>query len=415
MLQAPLPIGTCLRNGNYRIERLLGVGGFGYVYCAVDPGGVHYAVKEAFDKNQVSRANNCLDVVPKVGKTGGVQIHEHQCMRAREEAHRFKQPQLKHPNLVPILGWFDQFGTTFIVMPLIEGKTLGDALAIHEAQEIWWQLSVLSQIAEALEVLHRSSLIHRDLKPDNVLISQQNGRPVPVLLDMGAAREYTDSKNLHTGIATDFGAPEIVSDFEARTYGKPSPATDCFALAGIAFLMLSGVNPVGYAARVTMRKRNSIDPLGRPPRLSQAAWLVLQRSLTLETASRHFSARELVNDLTKALENGTKGVEKPEVDETPGVLKYDPIEVENTIEPHQSSSDMVDWIASGIAISAVCLLLILMAGLQTGVLFCLVFLFVHLVIAVFAIRRHVSAALAMLPIVNLWVCFNTPISDSKKL
>lgn len=415
MSQTPLPPGTSLKNEKYRIEYLLGAGGFGYVYRAVDQNWRCYAIKEAFDKNWVVRAENGRDVIPNITKTGCQKIHEHQRIRAREEAERFQQPHLKHPNLVPILGCFDQFGTTFLIMPLIVGETLKDALQSNVARETWWQLAVLGQIADALDVLHRSNLIHRDLKPENVLVSQFDGKPVPVLLDMGAAREYDCAENLHTGIATDFGAPEIVSDFEARTYGKPGPETDCFALAGIAFLMLSGVNPVGYVTRVTMRKRNNIDPLGCPLELSQVVWLVLKRSLTLKTASRHCSAPGLFKELAKAMQSSAEETkkhaaiddlelsEKLDIDDTPPQTLY------------QNPSSMLDALAAGIAMLAVCVVLILMAGPEKGILYSLVFLLVHLIIAVFAVKRYIPAALAIMPFVNLWVCFNAPISSSKKV
>lgn len=415
MSQMPLPEGAPLRAGHYRIERLLGSGGFGYVYLAQDAAGARYAVKEAFDRKYVQRGRNGLAVEAISTEPRAAQIHRHQCKRAREEAKLFSGNSLRHPNLVRMLECFDANGTTYLVMAYIDGITLPQARSLPLAAKPAWQFSVLRQIADALHVLHGHGLIHRDLKPDNVLLTESGGHPLPILLDTGAARDYGKADNLHTHIQTDFGAPEIVSNAEARIFGAPSPATDCFALAGIAFLLLSGVKPVGYAQRATMSLHSGIDPLGKPPGMSDAVWRVVQRSLRLKVAERHPSAREFIVELGAALgvdaplsaSGGVpnsplkheKGAERTETEAVRAHLKG--VVPGAVMHAFPATSSLAAWVAALFATLSICLLLLLLWGLEQGLLGCLGFLAVHLVMASVAAWRGMPAAFALMPIANL--------------
>lgn len=306
MSVAPLPARTALQQGRYIVQRPLGQGGFGMVYLAHDRDGRPVAIKECLDGQRVIRAADGLGVKTRADQPRAAREHAHQCQRAREEAALFRRPSLQHRNLVPLTDAFDEHGTTYLVMPYIDGLPLHEAAQSRHSREPAWVLDVLGQIVEVLDLLHQHGLIHRDLKPDNVLITQDaSGRSRPIVLDTGATRGFRERAVIHTGIVTDFGPPEIVSQTDARLYGEAGPASDCFALAGMAHLLLTGSKPVGWSQRVARTNRTGgVDPLMCPAGLDSAVWSVLKRSLSLPTALRHATAREFLSDLTAALRPG---------------------------------------------------------------------------------------------------------------
>lgn len=409
MHSAPLPPGTLLKSGQYRIERQIGRGGLGLVYLATDTrNSERYAIKETFDNNYAQRSVDGFTLVPRADVKQAKTIHEHQCKRAHEESQRFST--LKHPCLVRLLEAFNAHGTAYLVMPFIEGTPLHLAADWPEARKPQWVLTVLEQLADALDTLHQHQLIHRDLKPDNVMIRQsvQRDAPSPVLLDTGAARDYCDARVLHTQIATDFGAPEIVSASEAKRFGAPGPATDCFALAGIAYWLLSGDKPAPYAARVSELERSSgsgRDPLEHPANMNDAVWAVLKRSLSLKVADREASTVALVRTLKIALTEQV--VAKPEIIAEPPV-REDPIppvktSVSASVTPldPQPAPGIETWVISIALTLALCLLLMTLLGMESGLIAVLCLLLLHLLVATLAIRCGLSPARALLPLLNV--------------
>ena len=290
---------TSLADNRYKIQKVIGVGGFGCVYLALDKDGTRYAIKECFDQNRVRRSDDGQTVIAHTEKSRNAKReHEHQRKNAHEEALKFGNNGLRHPNLVPIYESFDQFGTTYLVMPYIDGTPLHEvASTLRDGN---WVLSILRQIGSALKFLHANNLIHRDLKPDNVLIVGEDTKPV--LLDTGATRDFHNTLTVHTGIQTDFGPPEIVSSMEANTYGSPGPWSDCFALAGMAYLLISGSKPAAWTERVwALRQQESRDPLIRPEIMPDSVWQVIEKSLSLRTADRHSSVSDFLSDFSLAV------------------------------------------------------------------------------------------------------------------
>jgi serine/threonine protein kinase len=400
MFQSTLQPGTSLCGGTYRVERLLGSGGFGNVYLATDAGGTKYAIKEVFDRTRVQRASNGCDVLAVAMPESAAMVHSHQCRGAHSEALQFAAPALHHRNLVRILRCFDEFGTAFLVMPYINGKSLADAIAMPLARNTTWRLTVLGQIAAALECLHRNGLIHRDLKPDNLLIVGTDALPMPILLDTGAARGYGNPNNLHTNIVTDFGAPEIVSDVEERLYGKPGPATDCFALAGIAFLIFSGVKPIGYGQRVALQHAQGVDPLGQPSSMDGAVWHVLQQSLCLSVAARHQSASALVDALVGAL---SQPATMRSVDAAATLVPRLALPTVPAPAPPPQQNRTAAWVLALCLTVAACLALWSVSEPGWGASSCTAFLVVHLLLAGGALRRGAPMAVALTPLLNLGV------------
>ena len=313
---------TNLANNRYKIQKVIGVGGFGCVYLALDKNGTRYAIKECFDQNRVRRSDDGQTVITHTEKSRNAKReHEHQRKNAHEEALKFGNNGLRHPNLVPIYESFDQFGTTYLVMPYVDGIPLHEvANKLRDGNSV---LSILHQIGSALKFLHSNNLIHRDLKPDNVLIVGEDTKPV--LLDTGATRDFNNTLTVHTGIQTDFGPPEIASSMEASTYGSPGPWSDCFALAGMAYLLISGTKPAAWTERaLKLRQKENRDPLNKPEIMPDPVWLVVKKSLSLRTTDRHPCVTDFLSDFSLAI--SSKEIPKSQIkEEAPKVSKEEKI------------------------------------------------------------------------------------------
>lgn len=333
-MSEPLKEGVTLGGGRYRIGKLLGTGGFSIVYQGFDNAGRCFAIKEVFDRDRCQRAPDGKQVQPKTTDTQATTIHARQMQRAREEFARFRN--LTQLNLVLPQDLLEDNGTVYLVMPFIEGQPLHQlVVAPFPARRV---LNILVPLFDAVVFLHGLGVIHRDLKPDNILLTRGSGGEMPMLLDTGAARTFGDEGTLHTGILTPFGAPEIIGPAEARRFGEPGPATDVFALAGLAFYLLTGTPPLGYTQRITvMDLSKQGDPMGKPAVLSEQVWLVLKKGLELSIAKRYQSVAEFRMALIAVLSNSPPDSPKVMVDQPPA---------SNTLSSKKARTDKLGSVAT---------------------------------------------------------------------
>jgi len=236
--RTPLANGTKLRAGEYVIESCLGAGGFAITYRAGDPGLERsVAIKEFFPVGCVRSGERI---------TGGREWTREQLNAYRQ---RFLQEgrtlaKLHHPGIVTVHSVFEENGTVYLVMKLVEGETLesyakrhGGRLGVEEAVQL------VRKAGEALSVVHEAGLLHRDVKPSNIL-RQADG--LVVLVDFGAAREFLpDAVLSQTVIITHGYAP-----LEQYTReGKRGPYSDVYGLAATLYYLLSGETPAEAPAR----------------------------------------------------------------------------------------------------------------------------------------------------------------------
>ncbi len=256
----PLVVGQLLQN-RYRIEALLGQGGFGAVYRAVD---LNINFRVAIKEN--------LDASP-----------EAQRQFAREAA---LLVQLRHPSLPRVTDAFFIPGWgSYIVMDLIEGQTLQDMLdhsgAVDEARAVAW----LSQVLDALAYLHEQTppIIHRDLKPANIIVTPQ-GRAT--LVDFGIAKVYDPS------LLTTTGARAVTpgySPWEQYKMTGTDTRSDVYAAGATLYALLTGQTPpesidlMGGLAQL-------IPPRVLKPRLSPQVEAAIQRAMTIQPTGRFANA-----------------------------------------------------------------------------------------------------------------------------
>jgi tRNA A-37 threonylcarbamoyl transferase component Bud32 len=148
--------------------------------------------------------------------------------------------QLSHPHIVPIFSVDERGGIVYFVMALVEGETVGQLMKRGPRRPVDEVRRILSGVADALAYAHRHGVIHRDVKPDNILVDRASGRPM--VTDFGIARAAAaDSRLTVTGIAV--GTPTYMSPEQAMGEREIDGRSDIYSLGVVGFQMLSGEPP----------------------------------------------------------------------------------------------------------------------------------------------------------------------------
>ena len=261
--------------GDYRIERLLGRGGMGVVYEAVQP---------ALERR----------VALKVLRPELVQDAEF-IERFRREGRL--QASIEHPHVLDVYEVGEWEGGLFLAMRLVQGRTLLQLLRQGEL-DAERALRLLAQVAEALDAAHEAGLVHRDVKPQNVLVAEDDHA---FLSDFGLTRlgtETTVSARPMLG-TTAYIAPEVVRG------APPTPASDRYAFAAALFHCLTGDVPFPRGSDAAVLYAHATEPPPsaheRRPELPAQLDPIFAAALAKEPGDRPAGARELVAGVASAL------------------------------------------------------------------------------------------------------------------
>ncbi len=237
-----LPVGTML--GEFELTALLGEGGFGIVYLAIDHSlQRRVALKEYMPSVLAARAGqNQVQVKSERHRETFEAGRKSFVNEARLLA------QFDHPSLVKVYRFWEANGTAYMVMPFYEGKTLKDTLReLGGPPAEAWLRGVLDPLTEALAVIHREQCYHRDIAPDNVMMLAGSQRPL--LLDFGAARRVIgDMTQALTVILKPGYAP--VEQYAEIPGMKQGPWTDVYALAAVVYFAIMGKTPPPSVGRL---------------------------------------------------------------------------------------------------------------------------------------------------------------------
>lgn len=241
--------GTLLQEGKYRIEGILGQGGFGITYKAImqvevkGPLGIiqteiHVAIKEFFMKDLCNRDEQTCQV--SVPSSGSMQQVESYRKKFWKEARNLSK--LSHPNIVKVLDVFNENNTSYYVMEYISGGSLQQYVKQQGAIPEETALTYIWQLASALDYMHQNHVCHLDLKPGNVLMDDKKSQVK--LIDFGLSKQYDDeggqTSSTPVGVSEGYAPME---QYELGGVSEFSPATDIYSLGATLFFLLSGVKP----------------------------------------------------------------------------------------------------------------------------------------------------------------------------
>src|SRR5919204_779885 len=269
-------IGTLISE-RYRLDEKIGSGGMSSVYRAFDPTLERWVAIKLMHRD-ISNDPDQLE-------------------RFRREARAVAQ--LNHPHVVTVIDAGEDDGAPYIVFEYVEGETLKDRIRRLGRLPVAEAVAYAVEIGRALECAHEHMLVHRDVKPQNVLIDPDGRAKVT---DFGIARSLEAQGLTATGRVlgtTDYVSPEQALGHEV------TGQSDIYSLGIVLYEMLTGETPYSADTQVAVAMKHVRDPLPdaqrRRPEISAALAAVLERSTAKETKNRYARVDEMVHDLEQVL------------------------------------------------------------------------------------------------------------------
>ena len=323
-----LKSGTHLQNGKYKIERVLGQGGFGITYLATQELlDRKVCIKEFFFKDSCSRMRSGE---VELGTVGNRNIVERFLNKFIKEARTISQ--LDHPNIIRILDIFKENNTAYYVMEYIEGESLLDRVNRYGAMSETDAIAYIKQVSQALDFIHQRSINHLDVKPANIMVRQTDNKAI--LIDFGLSKQY-DAQGGQTS-TTPVGISHGYAPMEQYNVGGVnmfSPQTDIYSLGATLYKLLTGNTPP-QAAEVL---NEGLPEL--PNKLSYGVKTAITKAMQVRKKDRPENVKDFLdmlgnnspeksNEETKTIESRYKKVE----DESTKVLD-EPVLSDNMHQP----------------------------------------------------------------------------------
>jgi eukaryotic-like serine/threonine-protein kinase len=305
--------------GRYRIDRVLGKGAMGVVYEGFDPNlGRHVAIKTILKSHMDER------------------VAKDYSARFRREAQAVGK--LNHPNVVQVHDFGEEGDIAYLVMEFIKGKELKTYFDDNQRFDLKTAVRIMSELCEALEFAHKAGIIHRDVKPGNVMLDAEQRVK---LTDFGVAR-IQDATGTHmTQAGSMVGTPAYMSPEQIA--GRPVDArSDVFSAGIILYQFLTGEMPFTGAGAWTVAKKIMQDEPTMPSTLDRAlspVWdEIVSKALAKDVAKRYQSARALSQALRHALEGG------PQDDDADKTIAIVPKKgVPTPARPGQQEAELEFW------------------------------------------------------------------------
>lgn len=263
--------------GRYEIEREIGHGGMAVVYRAHDP--------------QLDRV-----VAVKLIRKGAFPPEQLAPIMERFKREAKALARLNHPNIVKVLDYGEHEGAPYLVMEYIEGATLKD---VKKPLRVETAVQLIRPIAEALDYVHSQGLLHRDVKPSNIMITKDER---VILTDFGIAKwleDDTDQATL-TGTGIGIGTPEYMAPEQARGLSVDG-RTDAYSLTVVFFELITGEKPYRGDTAIDILVKQASEPIPDPrefvPELNESVKRFLDRAMAKKPDGRYPAMKDYLRDL----------------------------------------------------------------------------------------------------------------------
>ena len=271
--------GTELKRGDYRILGILGQGGFGITYLALQVKlNRKVAIKEFFMKDLCNRDNDGSHV--SVGSVGSKDLVERFKQKFLKEARSIAS--LEHKHIVPIIDVFEENGTAYYVMKYFGGGSLSACTALSEEKA----LRYIRQIASAIGFIHGRHMMHLDIKPGNILLDSEDNA---IVIDFGLAKQYDEAghQTSTTPVGISHGYAPL-EQYKAGGVSSFSPATDIYSLGATLYRLLTDNRPADAMDLV------SAPFPACPANVSASTWNAVKSAMQPAIASRPQSVEEFL-------------------------------------------------------------------------------------------------------------------------
>ena len=315
---------------DYRLGPRLGRGGFAEVWAAFDPA-LKREVAVKVLRPDLAHAAGFLE-------------------RFRREAEA--AARLRHPNIVPIYGIGEREGVVYFTMPLVRGESLADWLAREPLPPLDETCRILGDVADALHAAHKEGIVHRDVKPENVMLEGDERRVL--VMDFGIAKALAHPGATLTATGVIVGTPHYMSPEQGSGEGAVDHRSDIYSLGVVAYQMVTGrvPFPAGSVVAVLVRHATEPPPPVRDLRPEAPGDLVdlVERCLEKDPGRRWQSAAELRD----ALRGRSATAARPSAARASA-----PFEVRIARRSRRTL-----WVAGGLALGGLALDLVLGGGVE---------------------------------------------------
>lgn len=282
-----LSIGSLLQRGTYRIEHVLGQGGFGITYLATDLNLQRkVAIKEFFPKDFCDRDDATSHVT--LGTKNTSEFVNRLKSKFLKEARNIAK--FDHPNIIRIYAAFEENNTAYYVMEYIEGESLSSIVKKSGPLAEKHALDYIKKVGDALEYIHARRINHLDVKPANIMVRKKDDEPI--LIDFGLSKQYDKESGENTsslmGKTPGYAPPEQMSN-KVQEF---SPATDIYALGATLYKLLTGITPPDASDRIAGEELATL-----PNTISSTTKVVISQALVLNKNARLQTVEEFIGKL----------------------------------------------------------------------------------------------------------------------
>jgi serine/threonine protein kinase len=304
--------------------------------------GDHYLIEEELGRGGMAAVFGALDL--RLNRRVAIKVlpPEHAfnaSVRSRFIREAQMAAQLGHPNIVPIYAVDERDGLVYFIMALVDGESVAALLARHGALPIEEVRAIISDVADALDYAHRQGVIHRDVKPDNILVDRATRRPM--VTDFGIARAAAEEQRLTvTGMAV--GTPAYMSPEQAMGERDIDARSDIYSLGVVMYQMLAGETPFRATNTPAMLMKHVSEPppplRGRRADVPSAMAYAVERALAKRPEDRWGSAAEMRDALHQAQAHAPVPRPQPQAGGAVALPPPQPLRPPRPVEPAAPAS-----------------------------------------------------------------------------